>query len=223
VKGLVMGNIRVLIGDDHATFREGLCRLLSDEKGFEVVSQAENGEEVVVLSKELKPDVALLDINMPKLNGIEATKLIKEHAPKTVVLVFSAFNYQTYVLASLRAGAVGYLTKDTPVKDVVNAVRSAYAGELIIDRSVTNDIIRQFMKDKNGKKTNQSLNPREMDTLKVAAKGMRNKEIAKELNISDRTVQAHLNNIFNKLEVNSRTEAVLKAVKEGLLDICDLN
>jgi two-component system, NarL family, response regulator LiaR len=218
-----MEKIRVVIADNHPAFREGLCRLLADEKELEVVGQAGDGEEIVNLSKDLQPDVAIVDVAMPKLSGIEATKRIKENSPNTAVLIVSAFNYQTYILASLRAGAAGYLTKDTPIRELVTAVRLAYAGDGIIDRTAANNIIRHFIADKDGNKGNLDLYPREIEVLKAAAKGMRNKEIAKELNISERTVQAHLSNIFNKLEVDSRTEAVLQALKEGWLDICDLS
>jgi two-component system, NarL family, response regulator LiaR len=218
-----MEKIRVVIADNHPAFREGLCRLLSDEKELEVVGQAGDGEEVITLSQNLKPDVAIVDVAMPKLSGIEATKRIKETSPNTAVLIVSAFNYQTYILASLRAGAAGYLTKDTPIRELITAVRLAYAGDGIIDRSAANNIIRHLIADKSSKKGNLDLYPREIEVLKLTAKGMRNKEIAKELNISERTVQAHLSNIFSKLEVDSRTEAVLQALKEGWLDICDLS
>ncbi len=218
-----MEKIRVIIADNHPAFREGLCRLLSDEKEIEVVGQAGDGEEVVNLARELKPDVAIVDVAMPKMSGIEATKRIKELSPDTAVLIVSAFNYQTYILASLRAGASGYLTKDTPIRELVTAVRLAHAGDGIIDRSAANNIIRHLISEKNGKKGNLDLYPREIEVLKLTARGMRNKEIARELNISERTVQAHLSNIFSKLEVESRTEAVLQALKEGWLDICDLS
>lgn len=218
-----MEKIRVVIADNHPAFREGLCRLLADEKELEVIGQAADGEEVVTLSQKLKPDVAIVDVAMPKLSGIEATKLIKESSPKTAVLIVSAFNYQTYILASLRAGAAGYLTKDTPIKELVTAVRLANAGDGIIDRSAANNIIRHMIADKDGKKGSLELFPREIEVLKLTAKGLRNKEIARELSISERTVQAHLSNIFNKLEVDSRTEAVLQSLKEGWLDICDLS
>jgi NarL family two-component system response regulator LiaR len=218
-----METIKVVIADNHPAFREGLCRLLADEKELEVVGQAADGEEIVALCESLKPDVAIIDVAMPKLSGIEATKRIKEISPDTAVLIVSAFNYQTYILASLRAGAAGYLTKDTPIRELVTAVRLAYSGDGIIDRSAANNIIRHLIADKDGRKGNLDLYPREMEVLKLTAKGMRNKEIAKELNISERTVQAHLSNIFNKLEVDSRTEAVLQALKEGWLDICDLS
>ena len=138
-------------------------------------------------------------------------------------MIVSAFNYQTYILASLRAGAAGYLTKDTPIRELVAAVRLAYAGDGIIDRSAANDIIRHLIGNKDSKKWNLELYPREIEVLKLASKGMRNKEIGKELSISERTVQTHLANIFRKLEVDSRTEAVLQALKQGWLDICDLS
>jgi two-component system, NarL family, response regulator LiaR len=218
-----MEKIRVVVADNHPAFREGLCRLLADEKELEVVGQAGDGEEIITLSKNLQPDVAIVDVAMPKLSGIEATKRIKETSPNTAVLIVSAFNYQSYILASLRAGAAGYLTKDTPIRELVNAIRLAYAGDGIIDRSAANNIIRHLIAGKNAKKGNLDLYPREIEVLKLTAKGMRNKEIAKELNISERTVQAHLSNIFSKLEVGSRTEAVLQALKEGWLDICDLS
>jgi two-component system, NarL family, response regulator LiaR len=196
---------------------------LADEKDLEVVGQASDGEEVVRLSQDLKPDVAILDISMPKLNGIEATKLIKEHDPKTAVLIVSAFSYQTYVMASLRAGAAGYLTKDTPTCELLSAVRLAYAGDGVIDRSTANNLIRNLIANKDGNKKHLKLYPREIEVLKLTARGMRNKEIGKELNISERTVQAHLSNIFAKLEVDSRTEAFLQALKQGVLDMCDLS
>jgi two-component system, NarL family, response regulator LiaR len=195
---------------------------LADENDLKVVGQASDGEEVVRLSQDLKPDVAILDVSMPKLNGIEATKLIKEHDPRTAVLIVSAFNYQTYVLASLRAGAAGYLTKDTPTCELLSAVRLAYAGDGVIDRSLANNLIRQLIANKDGNKKHLELYPREIEVLKLTSRGMRNKEIGKSLNISERTVQAHLSNIFAKLEVDSRTEAVLQSLKQGVLDMCDL-
>lgn len=196
---------------------------MADENDLAVVGQASDGEEVVRLSQDLKPDVAILDVSMPKLNGIEATKLIKEHDPQTAVLIVSAFNYQTYVLASLRAGAAGYLTKDTPMCELLSAVRLAYAGDGVIDRSLANQLIRHLISNKDDKKRNLELYPREIEVLKLTSRGMRNKEIGKALNISERTVQAHLSNIFAKLEVDSRTEAVLQALKQGVLDMCDLS
>jgi DNA-binding NarL/FixJ family response regulator len=214
--------IKVLIADSHPAFREGLCRLLAEEVGLEVVGQASDGEEAVQLINQLKPDVAIIDVTIPKLNGIEATKRIKIESPDTEVLILSAYNHQNYILASLRAGAAGYLSKDTSIRELAEAVRLAHSGEGVVDRDSAIRLIRHIKEDQNRKKANLGIFPRELEVLKLTAKGLRNKEIARDLNISERTVQAHLSNIFSKLDVDSRTEAVLQALKEGYLDINDL-
>jgi two-component system, NarL family, response regulator LiaR len=215
--------IRVMIADNNLLFRKELCRLLALEKELAVVGQTGDGEEVVNLSKELQPDVAIVEVSLPRLSGIEVTKRIKEISPNTAVLIVSAFNYHTWVLAALRAGAAGYLNKDIPVHELVTSIRLAYAGDGIIDSTSASNIIHHLNAANNGKKGSLDLYPREIEVLKLAAKGMRNKEIAKVLSISERTVQAHLSNVFSKLEVDSRTEAVLQALKAGWLDICDLS
>ena len=217
-----MDKIKIIIADDHPAFREGLARLLADEKDLEVIGQAANGEEAVKLTNDLKPDVALIEVTMSRLSGVEATRRIKAESPDTAVLIVSAFNYQNYILAALRAGAAGYLTKDTPIPEMAAAVRLAHAGDGIIDRTAASKIVRQMVEDKSRKKGGLDLYPRELEVLRLTAKGLRNKEIARDLNISERTVQAHLSNIFGKLNVDSRTEAVLQALKEGWLDISDL-
>jgi two-component system, NarL family, response regulator LiaR len=218
-----MEKITVAIADNQPAFREGLCRLLMDNKDIEVIGQAGDGEEIVELTGRLKPDIAIIDSILRKLNGMEATKQIRQNSPGTAVIVLSDSNYQNFILSCLRAGAAGYLFKDTPIKDLVAAIRLAHAGEGIIERSAAIEIIRRFKDPKDGKNGNLNLHPREVEVLKLAAKGLRNKEMAKELNISERTVQAHLSNIFNKLDVGSRTEAVLQGLKEGLLDMSDLS
>ena len=217
-----MDKIRIIIADNHPAFRDGLARLLSDEKDMEVIGQAADGEEAVKLTNELKPDVAIIDVTMAKLSGIEATRRIKVESPNTAVLIVSAFNYQNYILSSLRAGAAGYLTKDTPIPELAAAVRLAHAGDGIIERTAASKIVRKVIEDKNRQKGSLDLYPREMEVLKLTAKGLRNKEIARDLSISERTVQAHLSNIFGKLDVDSRTEAVLQALKEGWLNLSDL-
>jgi two-component system, NarL family, response regulator LiaR len=216
-----MKTISVVIADDHPAFREGLCRILAEEKELEIIGQASDGDEIVSLTKDLQPDVAIVDISMPKQNGIEATKGIKQSSPNTAVLIMSAYNYQSYVLASLSAGANGYITKDTPICELVAAVRLANAGDQIIDHYAANLIIRNIATHK-GNNENLELHPRQIEIIKLIARGLRNKEIAHELKISERTVQAHLCNIFNKLNVDSRTEAVLQALKQGWLDIHDI-
>ncbi len=213
-----MDKIRVILADKQPTFKESLCRLLRDEDGLDIIGQAADGEEAVRLTNELKPDVAIIDFTMPKLSGIEATKRIKVESPETAVLMVSAFKYQKYILASLRAGAAGYLTKDTPIRELATAVRLAHAGDHIIDRASAHKIIREIGEDKRREKNNLDLYPRELEVLKLTAKGLRNKEIASDLKISVRTVQAHLSNIFSKLDVDSRTEAVLQGLKEGWIE-----
>lgn len=218
-----MGKIRVVIADDHPAFREGLCRLLCDENEMEVVGQAADGEAAISLSENLNPDVVIMDISMPRLSGIEATKRIRDCSPDTAVIVVSAYNYQNYILASLQAGAAGYLTKDTPIRELIAAVQLANTGGRIIYRSVVESLIQRLTSSKYDGKGSLGLHSREIEVLKLIARGMRNKEIARKMNISDRTVQSHMVNIFNKLDVGSRTEAVLQALKNGWIDICDLS
>jgi two-component system, NarL family, response regulator LiaR len=213
--------ISVIVGDKQPAFREGLCRSLAEMPDMQVAAQTGDGQEFITLCASLKPDVVIIDIALPKINGIDATKKLKSVSPDTSVLVVSAFDSQTFALSSLRAGAAGFLTKDTPLSDLIRAVRLIHAGEGIIARSTGENIIRNLSPEQDARQ-GLELYPREIEVLKLTAKGLRNKEIAKELNISERTVQAHLSNIFSKLEVESRTEAVLKALKDGRLDIGDL-
>jgi DNA-binding NarL/FixJ family response regulator len=218
-----MEKIRVLIADDHPAFREGLCRLLEDEKDLECVAKPSDGEEAVRLAKELQPDVAIIDVAMPKLNGIEAAKQIKAACPTIAILMVSAFSYESYMLASLRVGAAGYLLKSAPLRELINAIHSVHAGEGVFDLKVASKILRRLATERGEERKGlEELQRRELEVLKLAAKGMSNKEIAGKLVISERTVQTHLVNIFRKLEVGSRTEAVLHALKEGWLTMDDL-
>jgi len=218
-----MEKIKVLVADDHPVFREGLCQLLEHEEDLECVAKPADGEEAVRLAKELLPDVAIIDIAMPKLNGIEAVKQIKAAHPATAILIVSAFSYESYILASLRAGAAGYLLKSTSLRELTNAIRSVHAGEAVFDFRATSKILRRLADDKGEERRNlEELYPRELEVLRLAGKGLSNKEIARELVISERTVQTHLVNIFRKLDVGSRTEAVLHALKEGWLTLDDL-
>ncbi|RLC93919.1 MAG: DNA-binding response regulator [Chloroflexi bacterium] len=218
-----METIRVLVADDHPTFREGLVRVVADQDDMEVVAQAGDGEEAVQLASQVRPDVAVLDVAMPKLNGIEATRLIKEVSPKTAVLIVSAYGHDPYVLGAIEAGASGYLLKEARIWELVNAVRSLHAGETVLDPTAARKVFGRLVHSTSrGRDTSQRLHQRELEVLKLATKGMSNKEIAVALSISVRTVQAHLVNIFNKLEVSSRTEAVIRALKEGWVTLDDL-
>ena len=215
--------IRVLVADDHPSFREGLSRLLMEENDLEVVANAGDGEEAVRLATELLPDVAIIDVAMPKLNGIEATKQIKAACPNTAILIISAYDYEAYVLGAVEAGAKGYLLKNVRVRELVAAIRALHAGETVLDSDAAQKVfVRLAHTTGRVKKAQQVLQQRELEVLKMTAKGLSNNEIAQELSLSVRTVQTHLVNIFAKLDVSSRTEAVLHALRGGWLTLDDL-
>jgi len=214
--------IRILIADDHPAFRDGLCRLLEDESDIQVVARASDGEEAIRLVKEFSPEVAVIDVAMPKLNGIEATKQIKACCPGTQVLIVSAHNIEAYMLAALRSGAAGYLLKTSPLAEIVNAIRLVHSGGGVFDLKAGSRMMSRLASQKGEGRSGETLHARELEVLKLVAKGMGNKEVAKNLVISERTVHTHLINIFRKLDVGSRTEAVLYALREGWLALEDL-
>jgi DNA-binding NarL/FixJ family response regulator len=218
-----MEKIKVLVADKHPIFREGLCRLLEDENDLEAVGKAADGAEAVRLAKELLPDVAIIDVAMPGINGIEAATQIRATSPGTAILMMSAYGYESYMLASLRAGAAGYLLKNIPLRDLINAIRLVHAGEGVFDLKAASRILSRVAGDKGEEKRDlEGLRRRELEVLRLVAKGLGNKEIAAQLVISERTVQTHLVNIFRKLGVSSRTAAVFTALKEGWLTLDDL-
>jgi NarL family two-component system response regulator LiaR len=216
--------IRVLIADDHALLREAMRNLLDRQEDMEVVGEASNGEEAVALSLKTRPDIAVIDIVMPKLNGIEASKEIKKVSPGTAIIILTAYDDPQYVLGLLEAGAAGYLLKSARGRDVVAAIRAVREGESVLHPSIIALLLKRAMglqveEDKPG--TRESLTEREIEVLKLAAQGMSNKEIAERLSVTVRTVKAHISNLFAKMDVASRTEAILKAVREGWLDLDD--
>lgn len=219
-----MSRIGILLADDHVLVRQGTRELLEREKDLEVVAEASDGEEAVRLVESKHPDVVVMDIAMPRLNGIEATRQIKLTHPTTAVLVLTAYDDDEYVFALLEAGAAGYLLKDVPVNELVKAVRAVHAGESVLHPSVARKVIDRFARAGAGHTDAghaEQLTDREIEVLRLAAKGMSNREIARELVISVRTAQVHLSNVFNKLGVGSRTEAVLHALREGWLTLED--
>jgi NarL family two-component system response regulator LiaR len=219
-----MSTIKVLIADDHAVVREGTRQILEHEDDLEVVAEAGDGEEAVRLAGKSKPDVAIIDIAMPKLDGIEATKQIKALYPAIAVLILSAYDDDQFVFSLLEAGAAGYLLKSIRGQELVDAVRAVYAGESVLHPLIARKVLNRFVPtpDKPSKQEpSEVLTEREIEVLKLATRGLSNQEIANQLYLSLRTVQTHLSHIFNKLQVSSRTEAVVHALKEGWVSLED--
>lgn len=213
-----MEKIRILLAEDHVVVREGTRELIRREQDMEVVGEAGDGEEAIELATKLRPDVVLMDIAMPKVNGIEATRRIKELYPAIAVLILTAYDNEQYIFALLEAGAAGYLLKNVRRSELIDAVRAVHAGESVLHPVVTRKVLQRFTgaKGRPGEGgARDILSEREMEVLRLASKGISNKDIARELVVSARTVQAHLGNIFNKLGVGSRTEAVLYALRRG--------
>lgn len=221
-----MEQIRILIADDHAVVREGTRQILEQEPDLMVVAEACDGEEAVNLAGNTKPNVAIIDIAMPRVDGIEATKQIKTLYPGIAVLILTAYDDEQFIFSLLEAGAAGYLLKSVRGRELIDAVRRVYAGESVLHPAIARKVLNRFVPGQ-GKPTRQAqvevLSKREMDVLKLAAKGLSNQDIANALYLSLRTVQAHLGHIFNKLQVGSRTEAVVRAMKEGWVTLDDIS
>jgi DNA-binding NarL/FixJ family response regulator len=220
----VVNRIRILLADDHVLVRQGTRELLEREEDLKVVAEAGDGEEAVRLAWEHSPDIALMDIAMPVLNGIDATRRIKVANPGVGVLVLSAYDDDQYVFALLEAGAAGYLLKNVGADALVKAIRAVAAGEAVLHPSIALRVVSHFARhDDQRAKGNplDQLTERELEVLRLAARGLKNQDIARELSLSVRTVQTHLGNIFGKMGVGSRTEAVLGAIRRGWLTLQD--
>jgi DNA-binding NarL/FixJ family response regulator len=215
--------IRVLIADDHALVRVGTREILEREDDIEVVGEAADGEEAIELADRLLPDVALIDIAMPGLNGIEVTRSMKTEHPQIGVLVLTVHDEDPYVYAMLEAGAAGYLLKDIHGSQLVDAVRSVRAGEAVLHPAITEKVLGRFRPAGMTEGNPEPLTDRELEVLRLAARGMSNKAIASELGLSSRTVQVHLGHIFKKLRVASRTEAVIHGLRRRWLRLEDLS
>ena len=206
--------IRVLLADDHHIVRQGIRQLLESAKDIQVIAEAGDGEEAQCLIEQLKPDVAVLDIQMPKASGIEVTRWLRTHLPEVGVLILTAYDDDPYVMAVLQAGANGYVLKTATMEDLIQAVRDVYEGKSALDASITKKLMANLFKRTDSKPV-EPLTDRELDVLRFAARGYTNKAIGIQLNISDRTVQGHLAHIFDKMQATSRTEAVMRAVSLG--------
>ena len=209
--------IQVLLADDHVLVRQGIRQFLEDEGNIEVVAEADDGAQALRLIEQHQPDIAVLDIRMPEMTGIEATRRIKTEFPQVRVLILTAYDDDPYVFALLQAGADGYVLKTASADELVRAVRTVYEGQSALSPEITSKVVRQMASGKPAGAAEQveSLTERELDVLRLAAQGKTNRAIGSDLGISHRTVQGHLASIYGKLGVNSRTEAVTEALRRG--------
>lgn len=213
---IISSQIRVLLADDHAVVRAGIRQFLEQADDIEVVAEADDGQEAMELIAEHQPDVAVLDIQMPKASGIEVTRWVRGHHRKVSVLILTAFDDDPYVMAVLQAGANGYVLKTASPDEIIRAVRDVHAGNSALDAEIVQKIVAQVSSGFQEQPI-EKLTRRELEVLTSVAKGYTNKAIGVQLGISDRTVQGHLAHIFSKLQSGSRTEAVMRAVSLGWL------
>lgn len=218
--------IRILLADDHVMLRQGTLALLQREADIEVIGQASDGRQAVDLAHDLRPDIVVMDVRMPELSGVEATRLIREALPEVQVLVLTAHDDEQYIFSLLEAGASGYLLKTAPVSELAKAIRQVKSGESPLSPSIARKIVvRMSNKDAKSPQAAQEnansndLTSRELEVLQLLAQGMNNRAIAESMSVSERTVHAHLSNIFTKMGVSSRLEAVLFAIRRGWLTL----
>ena len=219
-----MNPIRILLADDHTVMRRGLRALLERQSGFAVVAEAADGREAVDSAAAVSPDVAVIDIGMPNLNGIEAARRITEKRPETAVVILSMHADESYVLRALNSGARGYLLKDSPEDDLINAIRAVHKGKAFfspeISRMLAEDYMRQ-MRQRGVEDSYELLTPREREVLQMLGEGNSNKEVATKLNLSLHTVETHRGNVLEKLNLHSTAEMILYAVRKGIVVVLD--
>ena len=219
-----MERIKVLIADDHRVVREGLAAILKTKENIVVAGEAQDGQEAVEKARSLLPDVVLMDVSMPRMTGVEATRQLKREFPHMGIIALTMYDEQQYIFDLVRAGATGYLLKDTDSAQIVAAIRAVYRGESLIHPSVASKILAEFslMSQKKGRKAawvEHDLSEREITVLKLVAEGKTNKEIANALDLSEKTVKNHVRNIFHKLQVYDRTQAAILAIRKGLIEL----
>jgi NarL family two-component system response regulator LiaR len=212
-------NIRILVADDHAIVREGLRTLITAKPGLELVGEAANGNEAVLLASSLHPDVILLDMIMPHKDGLAAIQEIKAENPGARILVLTSFSDDDKVFAAIKAGALGYLLKDSSPQQLLQAIQDVYRGQSSLHPTIALKLIRELNQPPDLPPTEEPLTAREVETLRLVAQGLTNQEIAEKLSISERTVGKHVSNILEKLHLANRTQAALYALRKGLADL----
>jgi NarL family two-component system response regulator LiaR len=214
--------IRVLLVDDHSVVRKGMRAVLSTEADIEVVDEASDGEEALVQAAALQPNVILMDLVMPKMDGIEATRQVTTRQPGVRVLVLTSFVAHDKVFPAIKAGALGYVLKDTGPDDLVHAIRQVHSGERMLEPDIARKVLFEMAQPPKQPPTPDPLTSRELDVLRLIAQGMSNREIAEDLVLAEKTVRAHVSNILGKLHLASRTQAALYALKEGFASLADV-
>lgn len=209
--------IKILVVDDHPIVREGLVAILEAQDDLEVVGEAQDGEDALVRYKELQPDVVLMDLAMPGTDGVRAIQTIRAYDPNARVVVLTAYDTDERILQAVQAGASGYLLKGAPREEIFRAVRVVYQGGSLLEPAVAGKLLNRVGDILRGEPVEEELTSRELDVLTLMARGLRNKEIAYELHITERTVKFHANAIYRKLDVGGRTEAVSKAIQRGVV------
>ena len=212
--------IKILIADDHPVVREGLISMIKREPDFKVVGEATNGIEAVSRTKELKPDIVLMDLRMPELDGVEAIRQISVAAPATRFIILTTYSDDEFIFKGIEVGARAYLLKDAPREDLFKAIRAVHRGESLIQPVVASRVLDRFAElSRQAQVPAEVLSEREIEVLALMAKGDANKEIAAQLHITDSTVKTHISSIFQKLNARDRTEAVMQAIKKGIIKI----
>lgn len=212
-----MEQIKILIADDHPVVREGLFAMLSREPDFKVVGEAKDGAEAVDKARRLNPDVVLMDLRMPEVDGVEAMRQIRSTNPDIKFIILTTYSDDEYIFSGIEAGARAYLLKDAPREELFKAIRAVYKGESLIQPVVASRLIDRFTELSRKVPSGEQLTERETEILQLMARGAANKEISAQLSISESTVKTHISNIFQKLGVNDRTEAVTQALRRGII------
>jgi DNA-binding NarL/FixJ family response regulator len=219
------GKINIVVVDDHPLIRSSLMNILNQQSDFAVIGEAEDGEQAIAVVDEIKPDIVIMDISLPKLNGLEATRVIKKKHPGVAVLALTVHSDDEHVLSILEAGADGYLTKSVFSDEIVQAIRGVFAGEVVLSKSIAGVLLEQanrYPRRSVALDSVERLTPRELAIIKLVALGLSNKEIAEEQQLNIRTVKGYLSTIFAKLGVTSRTEAVTYGIRNGFITVEDV-